>query len=57
MTRCVMGSKLTIKETERSHPLHSDVFIVNVKHTLHLNLVFLLWTLDSYSLVEKIWQN
>ena len=52
-----MGSKLTIKETERSHPLHSDVFIVNVKHTLHLNLVFLLWTLDSYSLVEKIWQN
>ena len=41
-----MCLKLTIKATERRHWRRSDVFIVNFKHILHLNLVFRLLTLN-----------
>ena len=39
-----MCLKLTIKAPERRHWRRSDVFIVNFKHILHLNLVFRLLT-------------
>ena len=45
-TSCEICSKLTIKTPERHHWRHSDVFIVNFEHILHLVLVFLLLTLN-----------
>ena len=45
-TSCEVCSKLTIKTPERHHWRHSDVFIFNFEHILHLVLVFLLLTLN-----------
>ena len=44
---CEICSKLTMKKPERRHLLRSDVFIVNVEHTSHLFLVFLLLALNK----------
>ena len=44
--RCEICSKLTIKTPERRHWRRSGVFIVTFEHISHLNLVFLLLTLD-----------
>ena len=44
--RCEICSKLTIKIPERRQWRRSDVFIVNFEHISHLNLVFLLLTLN-----------
>ena len=45
-TRSEICSKLAIKTPERRLWLRSGVFIVNFEHIPHLNLVFLLLTLD-----------
>ena len=42
----VACSKLTIQTPERRHWRRSGVFIVTFEHISHLNLVFLLLTLD-----------
>ena len=41
-------SKLTIKTLERHHWLRFGDFIVSFKYSLHIFLVFLLWTLNMY---------
>ena len=52
--RCEIGSKLTIKISERLHWRCSDVFIVNFEHISNFFEVFLLSTLNKYMLVGKL---
>ena len=45
-TSCEICSKLLIKTPEQRQWRHSDVFIINFEHILHLFLVLLLLTLN-----------
>ena len=48
--KCKICSKLTIKTLERHRWLRFGDFIVSFKYSLHIFLVFLLWTLNMYLL-------
>ena len=45
-TRCEICTKLTIKTPERRQSLRSGIFIVNFIHISHLDLLFLLLSLN-----------
>ena len=53
-SRCEICLKLTVKTPERRQWRYSGVFIINSEHISHLDLVFLLLTLNMQLLAGVI---